>query len=47
MCACPEGGACLSAVRELRRSEWLKPDDEVVIFNTGSGLKYAEAFAAD
>ncbi|MCH7872488.1 MAG: threonine synthase [Planctomycetes bacterium] len=46
VCACPEGGACLSAVRELRRSQWLRPDDEVVIFNTGSGLKYAEAFAA-
>ena len=44
--ACPEGGACLAAVHELRRTNWIAPEDEVVIFNTGSGLKYAEAFAA-
>ena len=44
VCACPEGGACLSAARELRESGWIKPDDEVVLFNTGSGLKYSEAF---
>ena len=44
VCACPEGGACLTAVRQLRKNGWLNPDDEVVLFNTGSGLKYAEAF---
>lgn len=46
VCACPEGGACLSAVRVLRRSGWILPTDEVVLFNTASGLKYGEAFAA-
>lgn len=46
VCACPEGGACLAALRELRSSGWARPDDEVVLFNTGSGLKYAEAFAS-
>ncbi len=46
VCACPEGGACLAAARRLAREGWLKPEDEVVIFNTASGLKYAEAFAA-
>jgi threonine synthase len=37
---CPEGAACFAAVQRLRRSGWLAPDDEVVIFNTGAGLKY-------
>jgi threonine synthase len=40
--ACPEGGACLSAVRSLRERGWIGDDDEVVIFNTGAGTKYAE-----
>jgi len=37
---CPEGAACFAAAESLRRSGWLSPDDEVVIFNTGTGLKY-------
>lgn len=41
--ACPEGGACVSALRVLRASGWLKPEDEVVVFNTGAGTKYVEA----
>jgi threonine synthase len=45
VCACPEGGACLAALRDLTRTGWVKPTDEVVLFNTASGLKYAEAFA--
>ncbi|MCH8805267.1 MAG: threonine synthase [Planctomycetes bacterium] len=45
VCACPEGGACLAALRKLRDSGWVRDSDEVVLFNTGSGLKYAEAFA--
>ncbi len=44
VCACPEGGACLAALRRLRREGWIKPSDRVVIFNTASGLKYAEAW---
>lgn len=27
----------------LRASGWLKPEDEVVVFNTGAGTKYVEA----
>jgi threonine synthase len=46
VCACPEGGACLAAAKLLAKSGWLKPEDEVVLFNTASGLKYAEAFGA-
>lgn len=46
VCAAPEGGACLAALRRLRSEGWVKPDEKVVLFNTGTGLKYAEAFAA-
>jgi len=37
---CPEGGAAWAATRTLRSSGWIKPDDKVVVFNTGTGLKY-------
>jgi threonine synthase len=38
--ACPEGGAVWKAACRLLDSGWLKPDETVVLFNTGSGLKY-------
>jgi threonine synthase len=38
--AAPEGGAVAAAARVLRDRGELGPDDEVVLFNTGSGLKY-------
>jgi threonine synthase len=44
ICCCPEGGACLAALRILLGDGRINPDDEVVLFNTGTGLKYAEAF---
>jgi threonine synthase len=44
--ACPVGGACLAALEHLREAGWVRPEESVVLFNTGSGLKYAEAFAA-
>jgi threonine synthase len=37
---CPEGGAAWAAAGELRRSGWIAPTERVVIFNTGTGLKY-------
>ena len=37
---CPEGAACVSAARQLRDDGWLSEDDEVVLLNTGTGLKY-------
>jgi threonine synthase len=43
--ACPEGGACVAAVRELRGRGWIAASDEVVIFNTGAGTKYVEVLA--
>ena len=42
--ACPEGGATLAALRQLRASGEVKPSDRVVLFNTGTGLVYAEAW---
>ena len=39
---CPEGAAGVSAVRRLRASAWLAEDDEVVVLNTGTGLKYPQ-----
>jgi len=39
---CPEGAACVAAVRRLIASHWLTPGDEVLIFNTASGLKYQD-----
>jgi threonine synthase len=42
---CPEGAATLAAVRHLRDSAWLEPADEVVVLNTGLGLKYPETLA--
>jgi threonine synthase len=37
---CPEGAATISAVRALRKDGWLGADDEVVVLNTGAGIKY-------
>jgi threonine synthase len=42
--ACPEGGATLAALRGLRSSGEIGAEDRVVLFNTGSGLKYLEAW---
>src|SRR5688572_8568119 len=36
----PEGAATAAAAARLRESGWLRPHDRVVLFNTGSGLKY-------
>lgn len=41
--AAPEGAACLVAYRKLIERKFLAPSDKVVLFNTGSGLKYIEA----
>ena len=40
----PEGGACVAAVRRLLANGFLHPEQEIVIYNTGSGLKYLEAY---
>ena len=41
----PEGGACVAAARKLKASGHLSPDDQVVLFDTGTGYKYVENMA--
>lgn len=43
--AAPEGAATVAAARRLREQGWLRAEETVVLFNTGSGYKYAEAWA--
>lgn len=38
----PEGAATLAALEKLVEQKWVKPDERVVLFNTGSGLKYLD-----
>ena len=40
--AAPEGAASLAAYRKLRSSGFLSENDKVVLFNTGTGLKYLD-----
>lgn len=40
----PEGAACFVALRQLRRSGKIGAAERVVIFNTGSGIKYLDLF---
>lgn len=40
----PEGAACLPALRKLIDLGEVKPKDRIVLFNTGAGVKYLEAF---
>jgi threonine synthase len=40
--AAPEGAASLVAYRKLRASGFFSAEDAVVLFNTGSGLKYLD-----
>ena len=42
---CPESAACVAALRVLIQRNWIRGDDEVLIFNTASGLKYLDAVA--
>jgi threonine synthase len=43
--AAPEGAACVSAAQKLIANGFLKPTDRIVLYNTGSGLKYPEAYS--
>lgn len=40
----PEGAACLPALRKLQAQGEVKTSDRVVLFNTGAGVKYLDAF---
>lgn len=43
--AAPEGGACVPALKQLIDQGKVDRDERIVLFNTGSGLKYLEAFS--
>jgi threonine synthase len=42
---CPEGAAATAAYDLLLQTGCLKPEDRVVLFNTGAGLKYTDVTA--
>jgi threonine synthase len=42
--AAPEGAATVIAARKLAASGWIKAEETVVLFNTGTGYKYAAAW---
>lgn len=42
---CPEGAAATAAYDHMLNTGALKPEDRVVLFNTGSGLKYTDITA--
>jgi threonine synthase len=42
----PEGAACLPALKMLLAKGLVKSDEQVVLFNTGSGVKYLESFSS-
>jgi threonine synthase len=45
MFVAPEGSACISALEKLLQSGFLNADEKIVIYNTGAGLKYLEAYS--
>jgi threonine synthase len=44
--AAPEGAASLVAYQKLRTSGWFRPEDKVVLFNTGTAYKYLDVIEA-
>ena len=38
----PEGAATLVALEKLLGQNWIHPEERIVLFNTGSGLKYLD-----
>jgi threonine synthase len=43
--AAPEGASCVAAVRKLLVNGFLAAGDRIVLYNTGSGLKYLDAYS--
>ena len=41
---CPEGAACFAALKALQRAGKIASGERVIIFNTGSGIKYFECY---
>ena len=45
MFVAPEGASCFAALEQLLRDGFLDKDDEIVVYNTGTGLKYLDNWA--
>ena len=45
--AAPEGAATLAALQTLIDTNWIDPEENIVLFNTGSGLKYLDSRKRD
>jgi len=44
---CPETAACIGALERLTANGWIRPEEKVVVFNTGAAQKYVEAMQCD
>ncbi len=44
---CPEGAANVVALEKLLEKGWIKPQEKVLILNTGSGMKYSTTLNFD
>jgi threonine synthase len=42
MLIAPEGAALWQAYKKLKATQWIKPEEKVLLINTGSGYKYLE-----
>lgn len=40
--AAPEGGALWAATKQLLHEDWLRPDEHILLLNTGTGQKYLD-----
>jgi len=40
----PEGAACFAALKSLLVAKKIVPEERIVIFNTGSGIKYLDCY---
>jgi threonine synthase len=43
---CPEAAACFAALKTLRSAGEIGSDERVVVFNTGSGIKYIKCYSS-
>jgi threonine synthase len=44
---CPETAVCFDCLEQLRANGTVRPEDDVMVFNTGAAQKYPEAVALD
>jgi len=44
--AAPEGAATLAGMAHLVKDGWIRPEERVILFNTGTGLKYLKQVIA-